>query len=894
MPSHKASHYLQLLNKAINAKNYSEIPEYSRKVRKHDPTRTCYARSVEIQAILLATWQSRQQQIDNDNLNSQSNSLSWLLLDKEDSRVYSDILKEAMSLKEQSSLEDRHYFDATYFFHLISTRELVLAQQIAPLIGREDNPCAVQVITLRGILFELTSSHQNAPRAYSDALSRPSSDSGPQPLIWKQFALYRLAILGPSKGYVDQYVKEHPYMIMSSHLRLTHVLSTRPNSKEYLQQLLLSTKFPPAEVTNIALLQSVTRVVESWLSSQDKLPRAEEILDLAYEATGKTFHSPRLLRYICHALGSLERFDECYLALKAYLQIAVHAQKTQPGADVDSALQIVELVNVIIADVFSKAPPGWHAYLKSREMCAQCTKFVSDLHIQDANVQAVMQEINAISCLLEYDAVRNVTLLDTAIKSLASAISTESTPARYLHLSRAYLQQNRPHKALSTIRLSLELNEQNPVALLFLANLLCCEELFDRALLVLSKLQPKSVARLCPHTIYCFKARIMELKIRAILDGAGKALEQSADTMSIFSQYFGVATEKSVLTHNNVELTTNLPTDTKAIFAPQIPRVVVEDAPYQHMNGHLTNGHHTTSPLKIDEEHFNRTHHIHDTGALRPPSQPPLRHGLRSASLKLSQQQRNKTSHHLLLRKSASTRTMRFRAPSMADNSSRSSSPVNHPTADSSFMMETIAVSETYTEQLVSDQASPKQLELAKYNIMLADLWLLVARLSVESNTSIADARLAITEARKLVGNTSDVITAELELNSALVELDDDSSSSAHDKSVIEQAYELAIDLEPNNAKTIISFVKFLLRQWHIATTQIDTKEPHSALGVLARGYELLESLKLSCSATNPEIWSLSADIAVLRNEEDRAEREFWTAVELSDCAGVMDWSALL
>lgn len=898
MSFHKASHYLNLLHVAINTSKYNEVPELSRKVRKHDPARTCYARCIEVQAYLLAKWQENQRNIDNENLNGQSTILSWLYVDQAELQKYSDKLAEALEYKSKASPQDRDYLETTHLFHTISVRNLGAAQQIAHSIPHPDGLNAIQVATLKGILHELTGCPQDAPRFYDDAAKATVKSSSPGAVLWRRYALYRFAILRPSQENFEQYLKDNTDTGTRSDPRLLHVLSTRRDSQDYQTELLRSTQFPPAEITNIRLLECVTGLVDSWMCAGELLSQAEKILELLYEAASKTFHSPRLLRYICHALSVLNRFDETYLALKAYLQVAVHAQKTRPGVDIDTPQQIVQLVHYVITNTFRMAPPEWQGYIKCREMYVRLLKITNDLHIEDPEILAFVEEINGISCLIESEALHDEYLLEVAIKHLILAIERKPTTTRYLELSRAYISSNRLIDAMSTIRQSLQLEAQNTVALLFLANLLCCEELFDRALLVLSKIKPRTIPLLCQNTIHAFTARIMELRIIAVVGGPAKALQQSVEIMSVFSEYFGVPANKSPANSAGVNgaCTSAVPGKENTIFAPQIPRIeIVKPA----TNGTQSNGHHINSIntavyQTIDEAHFNRTH---ETGGVyansKETSRPPSRQGIRSASLKLSHPHIY-VPHHLPLRKSASARSMRNKSASLANDSSRSSSPLNYPSSSSVSFLEQAIFVEPQSDEGGSSQDSSADLEARKYNNLLADLWLLIARFARESEDHYSDSQQAIDEARKLIGNTPDIMAAELELRSSTLEVDGDDLATREAIKSIEQGYEIALDADPTNHKMVFCFAKFLMSVRFLSEDGLpDFTETPVQVGRLARAYELLESLKMSQFAPDPELWRVSADLATLREEYDRAELEYWKVVNLSDCAGIIKWTRL-
>lgn len=888
MSSAKASRYLQLLNTALNTAKYDEIPELSRKVRKHDPSKSCYARSAEVQAYLISIWESRKDQIEGTNLNDPSSGFRWLHLPETELQKQKDLLAESHSLSLKSTTEDKLYYEVTNLFYNLVVYDLDAANQASITISDRQGRTAIQARTLQGILHELLGHSQQASELYVASAEGPMSDAAPGAGLWRQFAVYRLAILRPCQITYERYLSLHGSKSDRADLRRLHVLSTRPNSEDYRKELLKFTQFPPAEITNMKLLDYVSQVVDSWISAGEDPFQAEKILELLHEAASKTFHSPRLLRYLCHALTTLERFDEAYLCLKSYLQVAVHAQKTQPGSDLDSSSDIAQTVLYAIRRTFRFASHEWRGYIKAREMCIHLTKIVSDLHIVDAQVLSTVEEAKGLSFMLENESLPHSGLLENAIKHLNAAVEMCPTAQRLSELTLAHIKNNELVLAMSTIRQSLKLDEHQPVALLYFANLLCCEELYDRALLVLARIKPRVTPCICEDTIRSFTARTMELKIMAALHGSARALQLSGDILATFSEYFGVpVVEAKNDTRNgmNGSAQSFLPASAREassnglpVFAPQIPRVQVSQSP---------SGHSATSHPSIDEAHFDQTHErIGINGHQPSASRPPSRQTIRSASLKLSHPHIH-IPHQSHIRKSASARSMRTLAATTANGSSRSSSPLNHPPERAASPLGNLTDDSTIEDYGGSEQASNKEINHRRYRSILADLWLQIAQYSVASEAAIADAQQAIEEARQLVGNTPAVLVAQLELNLWSFEREDEVKID-EDMRSLEEKYEFALDLDTTNQTTILSFVKFLINYAaHVRTTdQTDD-------GYVARAYEMLESLKDSPAAADPELWRLSADVAILRGEEDRAEVEYWKVVELSDSAGVIRWTHL-
>lgn len=876
MSAGKALRYLQQLQGALDTGRYDEISELSRKVRKHDITKTCYARCVEVQASLLLILSKSKDALDDANFNDRSGRFHWLSLRDLELREAKALLDEGYEAASSASPGDREYFDLTNLFYGIVIRQLHAARALTPKISTNaDNPNSCQAIALLGILSELEGQSSAAIAIYQREQGGDRSKRAPASSTWRDFTLYRLAILAPSDHTYSSFVKTESSKNHASSTRFLHVLSTRPRSSDYEKELLSSTRFPPADSTNIILLDHVSSVVDPWIADGADPFKAEGILEILYESARKTFHSPRLMRYIFHALSVLERYDEALMALQAYLQISIHAQKTQPGDDIDTPNQIISVVLFAMSNTFRTAPVDWQGHVHSRTLRKRLDKISSDLHVVNQETLAMIDEARGLSYLTEFEALYNSEVLENAIACLLPAIEQGASLARLLALTTAYIYHNDLPSAMACIKRALELDGLDTLALLMFANLLCAEELFDRALIVLGKIQPASNLHSSRYLAQknAYLARLMELRIIEGTTGGKEASEHSSVVFASFAEYFtGVVadSQQSGASHN-----------------------------LNHAENHASsiNGH--GAALHTGNQETSRSSNQNSVDATDRRSgdadSGSIRQNNRSASLRLPPQHHHHHLHiphpHLHRRKAASLRSSR-KPTTPPDSSSRSSSPMNHrPLTVRSILS---LPPDTETSQTQSRDLPTAHSNRAKrQRRLLADLWLYEARLLRTSGASVGDVEQAIEEARMLVGQTPEVLVASIE--SKLQDLQSIDRLSQEQLVTIEEAYEYALSLDDENETTILSFASFLIDDKF--AKQQDCKsvaEKDFDVGRPAKAYELLEYLKSSLGALNPLLWQLSGDVAMIRGDRESAETNYWKSVELSDCAGIIEWSRLI
>lgn len=891
--SRKAERYLRSLEVASREGRLIEIQELSRKVRKHDPTRTCFARSAEVQARLLLKWSREERAIDEANFNAINGEFYWLQGDVQELEIERSLLREAYDAHDTASVHDKAFYDLTNLFYGITIRQLSAAEALAiQIVSHPEISQSCQFLSLVGIMEELQGRSSRAIVHYERCSSASASTSHSQDDVWISYALYRLAVLIPEQATKDKYMaREHkPDHRNSFSVRLLHVVSLHAQSAEYAKELLRQTHFPNADATNLRLLNQVSLTMDPWIASGGNPKDAEELLNMLFDAARKTFHSPRILRYLIQVLAALDRYVEAILALKAYLQVAIHATRTQNSGDIDTNEQILRTIHFAISRILSEVPASFKPAQHMQELCVSLKKLQSDLHITDLPLQGTIDGVNGVAASLTYRVSRDPLDLHKAIDALESSKQKAPNIADIVDLAVVYVQHDQLPAAMTSIRQALQLGNSNIQSMIVFANLLCCEELYDRALVVLERVMnldiPKPIS--LRDRTFLVHAKTMELKIIEITDGPAKALESSSQLIIMYATHFHRRTDRTLPTSDaprrtaapsaraNGEYTTPTPTSTST----PTPTIQV-NSPSQEIF--------QTSPSVVNPDHLGPGSAGRKTRSLTSTNGRSSSNPVRSSSVRLAHPHLH-IAQHFYLRKSASSRSMR-RPQTPQDGSSRSSSPLNHPAPSINTIFPEAVERE---DQIESDrQATAQEVEEKKRDLLLADTWLYIAHLCRASKAPLADALQAIEEARLLVGQTPSIIALQLEIRLELA-----TAQGLPDRAelnLIEEGFDFAQNLDDMDEAANLSFVQFLLRDEAVRPGEDgsqagDSRQNVRDAGRLARAYELLECLKSGPAAADPRVWQLSGDVAVRRGEEERAEEEYWNAIKASDCRGVIDW----
>ncbi|EPS36333.1 hypothetical protein H072_10157 [Dactylellina haptotyla CBS 200.50] len=89
----------------------------------------------------------------------------------------------------------------------------------------------------------------------------------------------------------------------------------------YESLLLKTTKFPHASKVNHDVLRWVDTVFDNWVTLGSRGVDAGRVVEILYRAAGKSFHSPRILRYLFTTLTSMGNFHDARLSLDTYISL---------------------------------------------------------------------------------------------------------------------------------------------------------------------------------------------------------------------------------------------------------------------------------------------------------------------------------------------------------------------------------------------------------------------------------------------------------------------------------------------------------------------------------------------------------------------------------------------
>lgn len=882
--SRKAEGYIASLNTALSAGRFHEVPELSRKVRKHSEGSLTFARCAELQALLMQRLNKYQKTIDDSNFNDNKNQFYWLNASEAMLRDEKVLLDEAFANTSAASSHDLEYAKAVKLFFLVVSRQLNAAEQLAASHQiRPQNPSSIQVVALAGICKELSGRPSDAREEYARANSAVlASNAGNS--TWHEHILYRLAILTRDDDAFNaflQFSQEHH----SSAGKRLHVLSSRASSAAYGKELFYNTHFPAADSTNLRLLDYVTKVMDPWLETGRDALQAEGLLDMLFDAASKTFHSPRILRYIFYTLAALERYEESLLALHAYFQIAHHALMTRPGADVDAISDVVGTTSFAVMSVLPNLAKVASAHEQSEKLRGSVIKTLRADQYSEDHIVAKILSLEGQLDMLDFRGGFDLNAINRAIVNFDKAIEIFALPSTFIELSLAHAQNGDLTSATTAIYSALAIDKQNTRANRCFANLLCCEELFERADVVL---QQTVSLRASQNTNFeekkqLFACHLLRLKVLEKLEGPQVAINNASNLLTIYISLFGEAahTPGPHLMTNDHRTSNGMSHNT-----PQIPAIQINDSP--------------SAPLSIQPTPAVSLYASRQGSAIRLPNDRPSSaqsKTIRSASLKLMHPSLH-LPHHLNLRKSASTRSLRIHhRPEMehsngASASSRSSSPLNHVVIPDSSTPIVLVPDVIFAQTALDHQPTAVEIQAALKKAILADVWLYIAHLSTLCG-ALSDALSAIEEARLLVGTTQKIIIAHV---TSTLKVTPHEILTPLQLETIHSNFEIALCLDDSDIATSIAFARFLLLQppiqvAHQTPAQHGIK-PGPKGQSLARAYELVETLKLTGRGqVNPDVWSLSAEIALLRGEEERGEQELWKVVEVSDCTGVIEWS---
>ncbi|ORY73393.1 hypothetical protein BCR37DRAFT_395991 [Protomyces lactucae-debilis] len=251
--------------------------------------------------------------------------------------------------------------------------------------------------------------------------------------------------------------------------------------------------------------QDLAADIQAWEIHQDPLT-AESLLERLFDAAAATFHDPAILRSIVLVLGALRRYDECVLAMRAYLQICLHAYKTSGSVDA----QLLATTHHAVTFLGRAARED----LPKAEMALEFAQ----------TVQAVVKDVHVLG--------RATFLLCLQGRKPWSECISLLSPSCELAL--AHIALGCRQKALGVIKELLK--HSNNQVLLILGNLLCAEEQYDRAAKAFAQVTSGETLSQKRQVIF---AQLALVDLVAQLDGPDAALAKAKDVFVTFTQLFG-------------------------------------------------------------------------------------------------------------------------------------------------------------------------------------------------------------------------------------------------------------------------------------------------------------------------------------------------------------------
>ncbi|KAK6353668.1 hypothetical protein TWF696_005630 [Orbilia brochopaga] len=165
----------------------------------------------------------------------------------------------------------------------------------------------------------------------------------------------------------------------------------------YESLLMKMTKFPKASTLNHDVLNWVDTVVDNWVTLGSRGSEAGRVVDILYRAAGKTFHSPRILRYLFVTLTAIGNFHDAQLSLDTYITLIkrgkARIEKEKGGAlatgeedfDTDSEIltTCVQGIRFLVKYVPDQAP-------KAVEIATLIKTWVFEWRVEDQDILAAV------------------------------------------------------------------------------------------------------------------------------------------------------------------------------------------------------------------------------------------------------------------------------------------------------------------------------------------------------------------------------------------------------------------------------------------------------------------------------------------------------------------------
>lgn len=112
----------------------------------------------------------------------------------------------------------------------------------------------------------------------------------------------------------------------------------------YQSYFLAHISFPKADEVNTELLEFVDQVFSNWVAMGSTPEDAGRVVETMYAAAGKSFHSPRILRYLFFCLVSRGEFEEGRKALDTYLELCGRIKERMAKGSIEKDVDPDEVV----------------------------------------------------------------------------------------------------------------------------------------------------------------------------------------------------------------------------------------------------------------------------------------------------------------------------------------------------------------------------------------------------------------------------------------------------------------------------------------------------------------------------------------------------------------------
>ncbi|KAJ6263899.1 putative cargo-transport protein ypp1 [Drechslerella dactyloides] len=194
---------------------------------------------------------------------------------------------------------------------------------------------------------------------------------------------------------VSKYMKSH----IERDEEIGEEFRTEINDIEEIYESLLMkmTKFPNASALNHDVLHWVDTVVDNWVTLGSRASDAGRVVEILYRAAGKTFHSPRILRYLFVTLTAIGNFHDAQLSLDTYITLIkrgkARMEKEKNGAgssgeedfDTDSEIltTCVQGIRFLVKYLPEQAP-------KAVEIATLIKTWVFEWRVEDQDILALV------------------------------------------------------------------------------------------------------------------------------------------------------------------------------------------------------------------------------------------------------------------------------------------------------------------------------------------------------------------------------------------------------------------------------------------------------------------------------------------------------------------------